>query len=379
MISRYNDSEDKNNEVIKDIHTQISTENQANELELATFPTHMLKWIEDNSFDIIVLSDLKGKILYISSSVDKILGYYPDEIVGKLASDYISPHDKKLLSTRFQKHLNNTQKFNISIRNKDGRYIWVESILSIINDKHGNRQIIAIAKDITDKKEAEEMMIRSEKMSVAGQLAAGVAHEIRNPLTSLKGFVQLLQAGIEKKDEYYKIMIDEIEKINSITSELLFISKPMTDNRNFERLSEMLSDVVTLLSSQAKLFDVKIILELEEDVSIFCDKTQIKQVLINLIKNAVEEMTEGGEIHIVVESNKHQCAISIIDEGPGIPQHILHKLKEPFFTTKKDGTGLGLMISEKIIENHNGTIDIFQNIEKGSTFQITLPLHQNSI
>ncbi|MRH42610.1 PAS domain S-box protein [Aquibacillus halophilus] len=339
----------------------------------------MLKWIEDNSFDIIVLSDLKGKILYISSSVDKILGYYPDEIVGKLASDYISPHDKKLLSTRFQKHLNNTQKFNISIRNKDGRYIWVESILSIINDKHGNRQIIAIAKDITDKKEAEEMMIRSEKMSVAGQLAAGVAHEIRNPLTSLKGFVQLLQAGIEKKDEYYKIMIDEIEKINSITSELLFISKPMTDNRNFERLSEMLSDVVTLLSSQAKLFDVKIILELEEDVSIFCDKTQIKQVLINLIKNAVEEMTEGGEIHIVVESNKHQCAISIIDEGPGIPQHILHKLKEPFFTTKKDGTGLGLMISEKIIENHNGTIDIFQNIEKGSTFQITLPLHQNSI
>src|SRR5699024_11374852 len=116
-----------------------------------------------------------------------------------------------------------------------------------------NKQIyfFSTIKDITDKKEVEEMMVRSEKMSIAGQLAAGVAHEIRNPLTAIKGFLQLLQAGINRNDEYYKIMIDEIEKIEKITSEMLSISKPNTENRQIEPLINMIKEVTFLLEPEA--------------------------------------------------------------------------------------------------------------------------------
>ncbi|WP_226034849.1 ATP-binding protein [Aquibacillus saliphilus] len=372
MISQFNDPEDRG-EQIKDINSYVSLEQQTNHLTLSAFPTHLLNWIEENGSDLIVVTNLSGIVIYISKTVKKILGYYPAEIIGKQATDYILRNDKNHLVNIFQGS-NKSRKFTLSVCGKDGKYTWVEAMIAKLNDERGQPQIIALARDVTDKREAEEMLIRSEKMSVAGQLAAGVAHEIRNPLTSLKGFVQLLQAGIERKDEYYKIMIDEIDKINSITSELLFISKPMTDNRKFESISELIGDVITLLTSQANLHNVKITLEIKENMSISCDKTQIKQVLINLLKNAIEEMTDGGDIDVIVESNSDECLISIIDEGPGIPDDILHKLKEPFFTTKKEGTGLGLMISEKIVENHDGKIEISQNDKKGSTFRVCLPL-----
>ncbi|MCT2536392.1 ATP-binding protein [Aquibacillus koreensis] len=355
---------------------ESSTSLYSSQFNLSKLPDEILHWIGANGFDFLTIADELGNILYVSPSVQKVVGYEVSELIGKPTKDFISPSDQPQLLNKFQVHSANAQKINLSFRDNLGKYIWVESVVRCTEiDLFQGKVYIALNKDITDKKEAEEMLIRSEKMSVAGQLAAGVAHEIRNPLTSLKGFIQLLQAGIDKKDEYYKIMIDEINKIDTITSELLFISKPMTDEKKFEKLSFMLKDVVTLLRSQAKLYNIEINLQIEKERMIFCDRTQIKQVLINLIKNAVEEMKEGGTINVVAQSNETNCFISIIDEGPGIPEHILHKLREPFFTTKKDGTGLGLMISYKIIENHQGSIEIQQNKGKGSTFQIILPIN----
>ncbi|MDL4839543.1 ATP-binding protein [Aquibacillus rhizosphaerae] len=346
-----------------------------NTYKLSKLPEETLDWIEDNGFDLITICDSMGKIIYISQSVKKILGYEPELLIGKFIKEYVAPNEYKIIVSKIEKYRNYSQKFTLSIRDYIGKYIWVETAMKKIENNDDKDIFILLTKDITDKKEAEEMLIRSEKMSVAGQLAAGVAHEIRNPLTSLKGFIQLLQSGIKRKDEYYKIMIDEIDKIDTITSELLFISKPMTDEKKLEKLSIMLNDVITLLRSQAKLFNIEISLCMDQDQLIYCDRTQIKQVLINLLKNAIEEMKDGGTIEVVLTNNEDYCSISIIDEGPGIPEHILHKLKEPFFTTKKDGTGLGLMISYKIIENHQGNIEIHQNEDKGSTFKINLPVY----
>ncbi len=138
------------------------------------------------------------------------------------------------------------------------------------------------------------------KMSVAGQLAAGIAHEIRNPLTSLKGFLQLLQAGVNRKEEYYQIMVDEIEKMEAITSELLFISKPMTDNKDWENLPELIDDVITLLHPQAKLKNITIVQEGEDRLRLNCDRSQIKQVFINILKNAIEAMDNPGHIKVFI-------------------------------------------------------------------------------
>ncbi|WP_174613429.1 ATP-binding protein [Virgibacillus ihumii] len=357
-------------------HSKISHCSQVEEFfpGLASLPKTLLKWIDENSNDIVTVCEENGKLIFVSQSVEQLLGYKPDELLGSDWYEYIARDDMEYL----KKNMNNLEEengkpFNIHIRNWSGKYIWTEHIISRVQDKFGKLFFVSIVKDITDKKEAEEMMVRSEKMSVAGQLAAGIAHEIRNPLTSLKGFLQLIQAGVNRKEEYYKIMIDEIEKMETITSELLFISKPLTDNKRVESVVSMVEDVITLLKPQAGLKNIEVACSIPDDYSVFCDRSQIKQVLINLVKNAIEAMEEPGKIHIHAAVQDEQLAVEVIDQGVGVPEELIHKLGEPFFTTKQNGTGLGIMIIRQILEKHDGELEIQQNESKGSTFRIKLP------
>src|SRR5690625_4513041 len=183
---------------------------------------------------------------------------------------------------------------------------------------------ISIFKYSAKTEKTKEKMIQSEKMAVAGQLAAGIAHEIRNPLTSLKGFLQLLQAGINQKEVYYQIMSDELDKIETITSELLFISKPLTNKREIESIHSMINDVMVLLNSQAHIRNVNIVRKKVEDFYVYCDRSQLKQVLINIIKNAIEATEEFGTVTIKVRAVDSTIEIDVIDEGPGIPKDLIH-------------------------------------------------------
>ncbi|MBP1949226.1 ATP-binding protein [Virgibacillus litoralis] len=340
---------------------------------IAALPPSILKWIDKNTNGFIAIWDKNGRIIYISKSVERLLGYKVTDLLGTQWYEKVSHEDVTYIKNHFDTNQDSSQLFNIMIQNIYGKNIWTENLVSQIKDSNDNIYYAAAVKDITDKKEAEEMMIRSEKMSVAGQLAAGIAHEVRNPLTSLKGFLQLLQAGVNRKEEYYKIMIDEIEKMETITSELLFISKPLTDNKQIEKVQEMVVDVITLLQPQAKLKNIEILFEQTGSQTVYCDRSQIKQVLINIVKNAIEAMEEPGNIQLNVLTSEDNILLDVIDGGPGIPEEIIHKLREPFFTTKQSGTGLGLMITTQILERHDGKLEILQNENKGSTFRIILP------
>lgn len=343
--------------------------------DLSTLPSYMLAWIDKYKNDVIFVWDRKGKALFITRSVERLLGYKPSELTGVKWHEKIAPEDVNYIRKNLNINSSENQIFNINILNSHGRYIWSECTVATIKEEGSDDiYLISSIKDITDKKEVEEMMIRSEKMSVAGQLAAGIAHEIRNPLTSLKGFLQLLQAGINRKEEYYNIMIDEIEKMETITSELLFIAKPLTNNKNMESVNRMIDDVVVLLRPQASLKNIELVFHCVNNDQIYCDRSQIKQVLINLVKNAVEAMETEGTIKLIVQSDEKHVEINVIDEGPGIPNEIIHKLGEPFFTTKNSGTGLGIMITKQILEQHRATLEILRNEDKGSTFQINFPL-----
>lgn len=183
-----------------------------------------------------------------------------------------------------------------------------------------------------------------------------------------------MNTGIEGKEQYLKIMADEIEKIEHITSELLFISKPLTDDHHRESLNELLDDVCTLMQSQARLHDVQIMLNQSDEIFINCDRSQIKQVFINIIKNAIEVMEDGGTIQVIVIKHDQHVDIDIVDEGPGIPDELLDKINEPFFTTKKNGTGLGLMITNQILTKHKGELTVIRNKTRGTTFRVTLPI-----
>ncbi|GAA5415204.1 sporulation kinase A [Paraliobacillus ryukyuensis] len=360
------------------IRSTFHIDHLPNPFKIAYLPEQVQDWIAGRGFDFVSVCSYSGEIIYLTPSVKNVLSYASSELIGEKALDYFAPKDRETIEQNFICNTKKVQNFSVAVRNLTDKFIWVDvAIASIYVSEISDIVFITLVKDITDKKESEELLIRSEKMSVAGQLAAGVAHEIRNPLTSLKGFIQLLQAGVEQKEQFYQIMIDEIEKIDTISSELLFIGKPITDKRELEKLSKMINEIVTLLNTQAKRYHITITTSVPKNISLLCDRTQIKQVLINLVKNAIEAMPNGGNISIDATTNEDWCYVSIIDQGTGIPEYLIHKINEPFFTTKPDGTGLGLMISNKIIENHQGKLSIESTELEGSTFTIQLPCFNN--
>lgn len=232
-----------------------------------------------------------------------------------------------------------------------------------------------IIRDISERKKNEELLINSEKLYVAGQLAAGIAHEIRNPLTSLKGFLQLIATGRGNSSNFYGIMKSELERIESIVSELLMLSKPQIYEFVHIDSRQIMADTVNLLETQAILHNV--IIEFHADYRplwVVGVENQLKQVFINVLKNAVEAMQSGGTATINMSLDEEQgVMIRIKDEGSGIPKEQLSKIGQPFYTTKDKGTGLGLMVTYKIVDNHQGQITAESEIGVGTTFIIRLP------
>jgi two-component system sporulation sensor kinase A len=345
---------------------------------LSSLPPYILDWIESRLTEAIIIWR-EGKAIFATNSVKNIFGYRKSEIIGMNWHHFVSPKEINRIRENFDPELDETQQFNIYILNKHNKYVWAECTVKILHEENSvDEFMITSLKDITEKKETEELMIRSEKMSIAGQLSAAIAHEIRNPLTSIKGFLQLLQAGINRNDEYYKIMIDEIEKIEKITSEMLSISKPNTENREIEPLINMIKEVTFLLEPEANANGIIISVKEPMNESVVCDRSQMKQVFINIIKNAIEAMESTGEITIFTERTQTSVVVNITDEGPGIPEEMIERLGEPFFTTKKNGTGLGLMITKQLLERHGGSLNIKNNPEIGCTFQLIFPLSLSS-
>jgi signal transduction histidine kinase len=251
-----------------------------------------------------------------------------------------------------------------------------------VNTTFSGKQIEqVIIRDISERKKNEELLINSEKLYVAGQLAAGIAHEIRNPLTSLKGFLQLIASGRGNKDNFYDIMKSELVRIESIVSELLMLSKPQIYELAFKDTRQMMTDTVNLLETQAILHNV--IIEFQagsKPLWVMGVENQLKQVFINVLKNAIEAMPDGGVVTISMSHDEDGAVnIRIQDQGSGISKEQLSKIGQPFYTTKDKGTGLGLMVTYKIVDNHQGQITAESELGIGTTFIIRLPYHEQPI
>lgn len=251
----------------------------------------------------------------------------------------------------------------------------------LFHDNGSREGLVIIGRDITSLRQAEDRLSRTEKLSVVGELSASVAHEIRNPLTSLKGFVQLLQMEDQKHQYYYQIMLDELDRINHIVGELLLLAKPQHLKFSRQPLQKILYDVISLLGVEASYYNVQIESNFpKEEIILECEPNQLKQLFINLIKNAIEASRNGGTIWMSLEQlDNDRLLITIKDNGSGISKDRLEKIGEPFYSSKDKGTGLGLTVSFKIVQSHKGQIHFDSEIDKGTIVSIILPIHQDQI
>jgi PAS domain S-box-containing protein len=326
-----------------------------------------------------VFSAQYGKLTYVNRYFAETFGYVPEEMVGTSFMHYFSTDDREKLAVEISRLAMNhgfTPSIGVQGIRRDGTNVHLE-VQVTRTVQQGDVIITGTLLDITERKLAEEMVIRSEKLSVVGQLAAGVAHEIRNPLTSLRGFTQLLKARSagDQNSEFYDIMLNELDRINYIVGEFMLLSRPQQMQQlDHHDMRELISSMLPIIETQAIIHNVTINMDWKTPLKpVVCDKNQIKQVFMNVLKNAIEAMPDGGTIRIRFSSHGGgYTSVQIVDEGPGMPAEVLSRLGEPFFTTKKTGTGLGLMVCYRIIEAHNGKMVIKSEKGKGTTVEIQL-------
>jgi len=211
--------------------------------------------------------------------------------------------------------------------------------------------VIALYQDITELEFLRNEIGNLERLKLVGQMAASIAHEIRNPLATIRGFVQLLQKERETGKEYYNIIIEELDRANSIISDFLSLSKNRIVEMEEYNLNDIIKELYPIFLAETNIRAQYIDLDLDQQLpKLRLNKKEIKQLLLNLIRNATEAMGQGGKITISTKKEEEVMLLKIADTGPGIPKEIMDKLFQPFFTTKEGGTGLGLSVSMSIAE-----------------------------
>jgi two-component system, NtrC family, sensor kinase len=243
--------------------------------------------------------------------------------------------------------------------------------------------VIFIVRDLTEGKRTEELIRRMDRLTSIGQLSAGIAHEIRNPLASISLNVQMLAKklplGLAAKNMVADTL-EGIDRIKSLVKGMLNFAKPSTPALKRDSIARVLRNSISLLDSQIRKKRIEVKLELAEDLpEVVFDEHQIQQVLVNLLLNGLEAMSDGGSIRIKSTIGKdhkkrRQLALHITDTGGGIPPFNLSKIFDPFFTTKPEGTGLGLSIVHKILEQHHAAIDVVSEENRGTTFILSFPI-----
>ncbi|WP_349408833.1 PAS domain S-box protein [Pseudalkalibacillus sp. SCS-8] len=358
--------------ITRDIHSQKIAQ------EALRKKNEQYQIITEHTMDLISVFNADGQIMYSSPSHYAVLGYESGSFTDLEWTEIVHPEDLPdlLKSIANLKNSKQSMKMEVRVKNSEGQWLTLETYgTAVVNHKEEVDSIVTISRDITERKKTEDFLRKSEKLAVLGQLAAGIAHEIRNPLTSLKGFTHLLRANAsEEEHDYYQIMLSELERINTIVGEFMMLAKPQPKNVKKNDIGRVLKEAASLLEAQANLHSIEFILDLDSELFLECEADQLKQVFINLMKNGIEAMEDDGKL-LKIKAKKEQDAIviSFKDDGCGIPQDKIDHIGEPFYTTKEKGTGLGMMICNKIIENHNGKLEIESEVDKGTVVTLTFP------
>ncbi|MCM2987955.1 ATP-binding protein [Bacillus safensis] len=372
---------DRLNLLVSDLNKR---EKEAHEL------TERLNRITDNLQEIVFETDEKGQIIFLNQAWKQMTGYDIDECLGTMYNQYFDQEERVVqhLSSVIKEH-KDSGRIELQLLHKEGKKVWGDVHYKLyFDEQHQFTGGIGTVADITKQKLAkleleksnQQLQMQAQKLAVAGQIAAGIAHEVRNPLTSVNGFLQLMKTQYPERTDYFDIIFSEIKRIDFVLSELLVLAKPQSVHFQEVQLHGLLEQVITLLKTNAVLsnIDLKQPFKKQDAGAILADANQMKQLFINLIKNAIEAMPEGGSIYISTEKVMNEWKITIQDEGKGMSEEDIQKIYDPFFSTKTEGTGLGLTICATILKDHHGRMDVFSELGKGTAFHIYLPVCQKS-
>ncbi len=336
--------------------------------------------VVDSMANGLISIETEGKIVTMNRQAYHILELPRNESVeGKALTDVLTIQECDLFETLTTgKPVVEQERL---CRTRSQKILPLSLSASILTDDGGNQLgTVLLFKDLSDVRALQEQIKRSERLASLGKLAAGVAHEIRNPLGALKGFLQYFQRKLELQEQdktYLTVMMSEVDRLNSVISDLLDFARPKEPVLELHDLGEIIQHVLTLTESDLQAKQLTISLNIEENIPpMLLDRDQLTQVLLNILLNAIHAAQSGGEIRIGVNAQKDtsHLELTISDNGAGISPDDLPKIFDPFFSTKKQGSGLGLAIAYTIIENHYGEITVESQQDKGTTFQIHLPI-----
>ncbi|MFZ5596207.1 MAG: ATP-binding protein [Bacillota bacterium] len=347
-----------------------------------------LKTVLDSSQSIIIITDSESKVVACSRTGLEIFEIVESEIIGERIQDVLK--DFKFESKEIQiGDINSSiclDKVEVRITTRRGK---VKTLLMGSNpslDQNGEIiGAVVVGADITSLIEKQEKIIENERLAVIGQLTSGIAHEIKNPLTVISGFAEVTKNKIEimssneKLKEailyYQQEIIDNCRSMNRLIVDLLQLARPRKTEKVKVNLAQALDKICNTISAYALQKNVLIVKDLTAaDLEVDIDPVQIRQVLLNLFNNSIQAMGGGGVLRISTESSNGYLVIRVSDNGSGIRPEDLSKLGTPFFTTKAEGTGLGLSLTYSIIREHGGRIDVESEVGKGTVFKIFLPV-----
>lgn len=342
------------------------------------------------STDGIIITDLEARIIEANDAFLEIYGYTYDEIIGKRTSILRSEKTTEGLYTKMWKEIRTSGSWagQIINRHKNGQEFPVWLSITSVNERGKTVGYMGVEFDMRKQQELEKRVIQSERLAIIGQMAAKVAHEVRNPLSSISLNAELLgdelrsaSEGISSEGEtLLKAIMDEVERVTNLTEDYLQFSRLPDAEFHLVYLDELLADTVDFIEAEANSQGIQIIKEIEDDLPrVAADFHQIRRVIMNLMRNAFDAMSNGGLLRLHAVAAGSNVEISIADSGDGIPDAQKSKIFEPFYTTKDMGTGLGLAIARQIIQEHNGRISFSSRENAGTVFTIVLPIEHKSI
>jgi len=365
------------------LFTGILTERlSAQESELARL--HLFtKDILDNMASGLMTLDREGRIMFANKAACELVEMSQDDVLGRKLEEVLVPQEgaEKLTLEHLILISGDKLDHEATILTASGKVIPIGYSASLMRDEEGDIWgIILSFKDLREIKKMQEELKHAERLSLMGKLAANFAHEIRNPLASMCGSIEVLKEKSElsgDEERLMRVILKEAERLNRIVTEFLEFAHPKGIDRRLVNLNDVVEDVVVLIENTAREKGITVERELEEGgVCCLGDGEKLKEVMLNICTNALDAMPDGGKLTVRTHSQGEWACICVEDTGVGMDEDTLKNIFNPFFTTKTRGIGLGLAISENIVKQHGGKIHVQSEPGKGTKFEILLPLRE---